>query len=217
MATRAASAVRERDGPGALFAFAVLRRMISLRAMSDSYNKPGRGQCTAYSPFGDRTERSAPGVGRLVRELRGRRRHRVCGARGCDGEAALEEPGRTGLRLHSAEIISHAVWLYHRPIPNSVAHVGSLILTIKPNKRERVVAVQRNDQLVLSRVVAHGRRAWYARGDDLCLLTRADTGHAAITHAARVLRPVGGYHDAIVPAFDAMLYPNDGIVKLTGG
>ena len=61
----------------------------------------------------------------------------------------------------------------------------------------------------LSRVVAHGRRAWYARGDDLCLLTRADTGHAAITHAARVLRPVGGYHDAIVPAFDAMLYPND--------
>ena len=46
MATRAASAVRERDGPGALFAFAVLRRMISLRAMSDSYNKTGRCQCT---------------------------------------------------------------------------------------------------------------------------------------------------------------------------
>ena len=53
----------------ALFAFAVLRRMISLRAMSDSYNKTDRCQCTGSGqriPAGEARD-ARLGLARVVR------------------------------------------------------------------------------------------------------------------------------------------------------
>ena len=78
---------------------------------------------------------------------------------------------------------------------------------VQPHKSEGVVRVQRNDQLMLDGVVAHGRCAWDARSDDLRLLAGADTGHAAVPHATDILRPVGGHDHAIIPTFHGALRP----------
>ena len=75
------------------------------------------------------------------------------------------------------------------------------------HERHRVVRVHGNDQLPLDGVVAHGRRARNSRCNDLRGLAPADSGDAAETHAAHVLRTILGDDHAVVPAFHGVLGP----------